>query len=307
MNSNNILIINKPEKIYIPVLDNDATILTKPGDYVYKEAILGYTKGDNKQYIYSTVSGHIEDINTSLVYLNGIKETKSLIIQNDFKEIVGELKGANKIIDNITKDEFINCLMSNYLLNKNGEALYLDYLNPLNDLIINVSDNDDSLSEYYLTNYFNEILETIDAMAEINKIKRCFLVINKNNKKLVNLIEQHIGTYLNIKLVKIRKKLSNDDIFKTYKIDNSNHFEDVKTIYHIYDVLKNNNPLTDTIIYFNDNNNIRFIKVKIGTLVEDLFNILNINSDEYIINNNFKLNNKKIIINQLLNGISINN
>ena len=303
MSSSDILIINQPEKVFIPVLDEDATILAKAGDYLYKEGILGYTKGENKQYIHSTISGHIEDIISSYVYFNGIKPVKSLVIQNDYKEIIDELKGANKIIDNITKEEFINGIMSNYLLNKNGEPLYIDYSNQINDLIINVSDNSDSLSEYYLTNYFNEILETLDALVEINKIKRCYLVINKGNKKLVNLIEQHIGTYLNIKLVKIRKKLSNNDIFKTYKIDDNCYFESVKTIYHIYDVLKNNNPLTETIISINN----KPVKVKLGTLVEDLFNSLNINCSNYTINNNIKTDNKKIIINQLVNEIEINN
>jgi Na+-translocating ferredoxin:NAD+ oxidoreductase RnfC subunit len=303
---NNTLVINRPENIYVPIIDEDATLIAKVGDYVYKEGILGHTKGDNKEYIFSPVSGRVKDIISSKIYDGEIKQVKSIVIENDYKEMLDKLTGVNKVIDNISKEDFIKSITNYHLFDKNNIYLYVDYLNPINTLIVNISDID-YLSDFYFRNYVNEILEVLDALVEINKIKKCYLFVNKSYKTIIKLIEQHIGTYLNIELVKVRKSLSNIDIINKYEVDNDYYFEDTKTLYNIYNVLKNNAPISDTYIYINRSNNVQYYNVKIGTKIDDLFKILNINDDNYYINDTFATNDREIIIDHFINGIKIDN
>ena len=46
-------------------------------------------------------------------------------------------------------------------------------------------------------------LKTIDVLIDINKINTCYLVVNANDKLLIDKIESYIATYINIKLVKM--------------------------------------------------------------------------------------------------------
>ena len=45
-----------------------------------------------------------------------------------------------------------------------------------------------------------EILETIDAILEINKIDQAIIAIKKENTELKQVFDNYIGTYLKIKL-----------------------------------------------------------------------------------------------------------
>lgn len=307
LNCDNILIANKPNRVFIPIIDNDATIIAKNGDYVYKESVLGYTKGDDKQYIYSTVSGHVGEAFTINTYQGNIVPTKCIVIKNDLKEIVENLKGTNKKIDDISKDIFLTKIKRNCLIDNNNNYLYNNYLNKIDTLVINLSDTTDIISNFYLEKFTNEILEAIDAIIEINKIKKCYLIVNKANKQLIKLLEQSIGTYLKINLAKTRKNLSQEYIIKKFKIKDNYYFESIKNAYFIYDILKNNNPLLEKYIFVYENEEIKFIKVKIGTFLCDLMSTLNINHSNFKINyfESTPVTNNQLVITQAFDGIII--
>ena len=307
MLDDNTLTINRPENVYIPILDDEITILPKVGDYVYKDMILGHTKGDNKRFLYSNISGRVKDFAFLNIFNNEFKQIKCLTIGNDYKEIVENLKGSNKQIDDISKENFLNILTSNYLMDKNGNLLSSNYEGEIDNIIINLSSKNEELSYYLINNYVNEILEAIDALVEINKIKNCYLIINKSKKKTIKLIEQYIGTYLNIKLQKVRKEITNDELITKYKLSGNSYFENIKTIYHIYDVLKYNTPLNETYIYFLNNGVKSFLKVKLGTSVDEIFKMLNINSNYYTVNDQYKIIDKNLVINQIIDSIIIDN
>ena len=84
-----LLAVNKPNEVLIPLIDNqDFTIIPKIGEYVYKGNTLAYSKGDEKFYITSPVSGKIIDIKNHLLFNNNFIESKCIIVENDFKEMV---------------------------------------------------------------------------------------------------------------------------------------------------------------------------------------------------------------------------
>ena len=281
---NNLRILNKPEKIYLKYDNNkDYTIIPKINEYIYKCSIVAHTKGDIKECIYSPISGRL---------LETIKENdyKYLILENDFKEINDNLKGINKSIVDIKYEDYINKLATSGIYNQN-KPIYLNYIDSFKKyLIIDCLDNSILLSKFLLKNNIEELLETIDAMIEINKLKECFFLIDKKDKELKKILEQKIGTYLNIKIIKIslRKKEKKITLFKKKnKLEENNIImETINNIFNIKNVLKYNIPFIEKFVIIKKGKNILPIRVKNGTKLSYVLKELSIENDKDIIIDN---------------------
>ena len=116
-----LLIFNKPKKVYIPLVsgnDTDITILVKKGEYVYKGSIVAKRKGDFRIPIHSSVSGTVVDFIEKTSF-DGAK-VKCIVIENDYKEKIEVPSVLKKDINKYTKDEFIKNIKENGVVGLGG-------------------------------------------------------------------------------------------------------------------------------------------------------------------------------------------
>lgn len=276
----------KPEIVYIPLEDKNGTIykhLIKAGDYVYKGQVVAVNENNNFP-IHSSVSGYAVVGSTKLI--NNGKEIKCIVIENDFKEKYEKAKAIIK--KDYTKEEFINSLKENGITGLGGAnyPAYLKYdYDNINYLLINGVECEPFISsdKIVMINYAEEILEAVDKILEIMKIKEAYIVIKNNNSKVINAFNKYIGTYpkINLKLVadiypngweRLVVKETLGIKYDKYPIEKGIIVSNVSTIYAIYEMFKFNRPLTERIITINGIGVKKKInvKVKIGTLVSEI-------------------------------------
>lgn len=302
----NFINFNNPETITIPIINpNDYTIIPKIGDYVYKGNTIAYNKGDIKHYIYSPISGKIIDIVNKNCFFNGISNTKCIVIENDFKEMVEELKGIDKNFNTLTKEEWLEKLSYAGIQDIDSKLpIFIKYSKNIKKMIINTCDinSNDILNNYIVKNYLTELLETIDAIIEINKISECIIVINKYNKEIIKLFEQKIGTYLKIKLMFVSD-------YYLPKVDEETILENLETLYYLNDNLKYDTPFIEKFITFSNKENF-VLKVKLGTSINDIFKNLKLEYTDYIIGNKIsgvKVNDLDLMITQNITALNAYN
>jgi len=281
MNSNEINIITT-DYIYIPY-NKEYKLFFKEQDYIHKEELI--MESDNKK-IYSTVSG-------TLLGLTTLNNKKYLVIENDYKDKLKQKKGSKRFINKYTRDE-LNDLLNEYKI---------EYDTTSKVLIINGMDEykDEITYNTLIKNYTIEILDTIDALIEILNIKKCFLSVSNADDETVNILLNNIGTYPKIDL----KIFTNDNIIskKEVLVDKLTRFKTKKykeqylslfDVLKLYKLLKSKRILTNTFLTVYDvKNNIKqVINVSLGSNLKDVLKELNIDD-------------KNIVINGLLNGISI--
>lgn len=246
--NNKLEVYNKPKIVYIPLLE-DITLLVNKDDYVFKGSILAKIKGKNNKNIYSSVSGKIKGFEEKRIHNNLI--VKCIVIENDFQERIESGYDKIKNLNVISKTTFFKTL-------ENFGIQNIACFNNLriDTLIINIEKY-----EALMYQKCEEILETIDLILEINNINK--VIIISKNKNLIKIINNYIGTYLNIKVKRIYKTNK-----KTYTIN------DIGFIYNIYEILKYNKPITEKIISINNIN----ILVKIGTSITEIMEYIGIDN-----------------------------
>lgn len=295
---NKLVEYKKPNEIYIPLIigsDKDLTVIPKIGDYVYKGMMVANNKGSIKSYLHSSVSGIVKNI-TEKTYINGEK-VKCLIIENDFKEKLEKRIGLKEDIHSYTKDEFIELIKNTGIIGKEGNPTYIKYNTDkkINTLIVNAVECEPYITaDYTLTkNKITDILEAIDAILDINKIDECLICIQKRNKKLADLVNQYVGTYLRIKVKlvgntypmgwerKLIKYVTKKD-YDTLPMEVGIIVNNISTIYAIYNVLKTGMPPYERIITISGNIKGTNILVKIGTPIKEILDYLHLNDEQYI-------------------------
>ena len=282
-------VYNKMKYVYIPLIsgnDTNITVSVKKGDYVYKGSIIGKRKGNFRIPIHSSVSGTVIDYQEKFV-ANGNK-VKCVVIENDFLDAI-EKEYENNDITKYTRKEFLKTIQDCGIVGLGGSGFptYVKYNidKKINTLIVNAVE-----CEPYITADFvlfrekcEEILETIDAIREINNIDEAIIAIKDYNVELKEIIDNYIGTYLKIKvvfvpniypmgweksLVKFIKKVDYDKL----PMEKGVIVNNVSTIYAIYEALKYKKPLTERIVTFTGENLKRpqNVMVKIGTSASEV-------------------------------------
>jgi len=255
-----------PDKVYIPLVngyDTDVTILVKKGEYVYKGDMIGKTKGLFRVPIISSVSGVVSDFQ-EMSYAFG-DTVKCVVIENDKNDNYKEDKEIKKNISDYTKEEFIEILKDSGIVGMGGSSFptYVKYEcdKKIKTLIINAVECEPYITADHtiVKNKCQEILETIDAILEINNIDEAIIAIKNTNTELKKYLDDFIGTYLNIKvclvpdlypmgwernLVKYIKKKQYENI----PIECNIIVNNVSTIYAMYEALKYKKPLTERIV-----------------------------------------------------------
>ena len=302
LTNDKLLVYNKPKKVYIPLIsgnDTNITILVKKGEYVYKGSIIGKRKGDFRIPIHSSVSGTVLDFEEKTCF-NGEK-VKCVVIENDFKEKIEQKLSVKRSINKYTKEEFLNLLMENGIVGLGGAGFptYVKYEpKNINTLIVNAVECEPYItSDHILAKQkCEEILEAIDAILEINKIKEAIIAIKKENIELKQIFDNYIGTYLKIKIKlvpnvypmgwerKLIKEVTHKEYDK-YPIEEGIVVNNISTIYAIYEALKYNKPLIERIITFSGENlqDKRNVLVKIGTPVSEVLEQLKVKENSVIV------------------------
>lgn len=297
-----LLVFNKPKKVYIPLIsgnDKNITILVNKGEYVYKGSMVAKRKGDFRIPIHSSVSGTVLDFEERTCF-NGEK-VKCVVIENDFKEKIETKNINNKKMNEYTKEEFINILRDNGIIGMGGAGFptYVKYdNNKTKVLIVNAVECEPFISSDYMlaSKKCEEILETIDAILEINNIDEAVIAIKENNILLKQVFDNYIGTYLKIKVKCVKnyypagweRSLVNDLLKEDYvniPLEVGVVVNNISTIFAIFEALKYNKPLIERIVTFSGCKiaNCKNVLVKIGTPVLDILNELGFEQDSVII------------------------
>lgn len=302
LTNDKLLVYNKPKKVYIPLIsgnDTNITILVKKGEYVYKGSIIGKRRGDFRIPIHSSVSGTVLDFEEKTCF-NGEK-VKCVVIENDFKEKIEQKLSVKRSINKYTKEEFLNLLMENGIVGLGGAGFptYVKYEpKNINTLIVNAVECEPYITADHILakQKCEEILEAIDAILEINKIKEAIIAIKKENVELKQIFDNYIGTYLKIKIKlvpnvypmgwerKLIKEVTHKEYDK-YPIEEGIVVNNISTIYAIYEALKYNKPLIERIITFSGENlqDKRNVLVKIGTPVSEVLEQLKVKENSVIV------------------------
>lgn len=300
LTSDELVIYNRPQKVYIPLIsgyDQDITILVNKGEYVYKGSIIAKRKGNFRIPIHSSVSGTVIDFEERTCFTG--EKVKCVVIENDFKEKIEQRLPVKKNISKYTKEEYIELLKENGIIGLGGAGFptYVKYEAKINTLIVNAVE-----CEPYVTAdcavikaKCEEILETIDAILEINRIEKAIIAIKKSDIELKEIFDNFIGTYLKIKLVVVNntypmgweRALIKEVCNITYDklpIEKGVVVNNISTIYAIYEALKYNKPLIERIVTFTGTlKEPRNIIVKIGTPIIEVLNKLGMNDEDIII------------------------
>ena len=259
---------HKPKYVYIPLIsqnDTNITVIAKKGDYVYKGSIIGKRKGSLRIPIHSSVSGTVVGIEER-PYLNG-QLVKCVKIENDFKETVQEKQEPRKKINDFTKKQFIEILRDCGIVGLGGAGFptYVKYDTdkPLKTLIVNAVECEPYITADYalMMEKCEEILETIDAIIEINHLEEGIIAVKKSNTALIKLINNFIGTYLKIKLVEVPNlypmgwersvvKEVKHVSYRNLPSEKGIVVNNVATIYAIYEALKFGKPMIERVVTF---------------------------------------------------------
>ena len=301
----------KPSMIYIPLEDIKGNVyknLTKKGQYIFKGDPLAVNKKQELK-IHSSVSGYV--MNQAEKIISNGKTVKCIVVQNDYKEKIRKEKIYKK--SNYTKEEFINSLKENGIVGLSG-SIYPTYkkyqIDNIKYLLINAVECEPYVScdKSVISNYVEEILETIDNIQEIMNIPKAIIVIKKTDISSYKLLFKYIGTYPNIEIYQTRDIYPNGwerilimntlgITYDKYPSEKGIIVNNVSTIYAIYEMLKYNKPLTERIITISGPGikNKTNIKVKIGTPASDIIKEIGYKN----------IKNPLFIIGGLLNGNSL--
>lgn len=280
----------KPQIIYIP-LESKLGVKyqhhVKEGDYVYKGSVVA-TNTEINFPIHSSVSGYV--IKGTMKVMNNGSKIKCIVVENDFKEKYESKVGAKKSIDKYNQVEFVNMLRESGITGLGGSDFptYIKYSSSNSEyLIVNAVECEPMITSDYsvMCEHSEEILECIDAILEIKKLKKAFIAIKETNSKIFKEFNKYIGSYPNIKIVSVldaypigwERNLVEGITgltYKKYPTECGVIVNNVSTIYAIYEMLKYNRPLTERVITITGDGikKPQNVKVKIGASISEIIN-----------------------------------
>ena len=296
-------VYNKPQYVYIPLIafhDENVTLLIKKGDYVCKGDVIARKKGDLKLPIFSSVSGKFIDIEEHM-HSSG-KLVKCVVIENDFKEKVKSVKKVKENINEYSKQEFIDIVKNSGIIGLGGAGFptYAKYdtETKINSLIINAVECEPYITcdTMFIKDHIEELLECIDSVMTINNIEKCYIAVKKENDTLITVLEEFLGSYLNIELKLVKnlypmgweRLLVKEILNITYDklpIEKGVVVNNISTIYQVYESLKYGKPLIERVVTFSGEglNIKKNILVKIGTKIDEVLNSLGYPKEELIL------------------------
>lgn len=284
----------KPQNIYIPLIsshDTDLEILVKEEDKVSKGQVVARRKGNFKTPLFSSVSGVVKGFK-EVEHQSGIK-VNSIIIENDFSEQIDKTKAIRKDIRKMSKQDFLNTLNECGIIGMGGAGFpaYVKYDTDqkVSTLLINAVECEPYITADYrmIMEKCEEILETIDAILDINNITEAVIGVKESNIELIKELNKYIGSYLRIKIYDVQnkypmgwertliKEIKHVDYDK-YTIEKGIIVNNISTIYAIGEAIRCNKPLIERIVTFTGEGlkKPQNVLVKVGTPISDVLDFI---------------------------------
>ncbi|MFA5407755.1 MAG: RnfABCDGE type electron transport complex subunit C [Bacilli bacterium] len=283
-----LLEYKRPETVYIPLVNHsklDCECLVKAGDKVLKGSVVGRRNDHIDLPIYSSVSGKVLGTEEKL-YLNGEK-VQCVVIENDFREKQENLTGARADITTYSKNDFIDLLRKCSVTGMGGSDFptYIKYQSDLNTIVVNAVECEPYITADHMVaqKYTEEILETLDAIMEINNISKGIIALKENNTAVKKKLELYLGTYPKITIVLVRnvypmgweRMIVREVLGLEYdKVPSEKGVvvNNISTIYAIYKALKYKEPINSRIVTITGEaiKEPRNIMIKIGSSMKDV-------------------------------------
>lgn len=279
----------KPQIIYIPLESKNGVEYShnvKEGDYIYKGEVVAVNKDINFP-IHSSVSGYV--VAGSHKIINNGRKIRCIVVENDFKEKYENRAGTKKDITKYSKEEFINLLRESGITGLGGSDFpaFIKYTSCDNFkyFIINGVECEPFITADYalMREYAENLLEGIDAILEIMNIPKAYIAIKEANDVIASEFKKYIGTYPNISLSFVsdgypagwEKNIVAEVLnitYDKYPSEKGVLVSNVSTVYAIYDMLKNNRPLTERVITITGSGikKPQNVRVKIGALMSEI-------------------------------------
>lgn len=289
-----------PEFVYIPLANHTnlkCKCMVKKGESVYKDSVVGIREDHFKLPILSTVSGEVLDIN-KMTYING-EEVACVVIKNDFKEEYKTKPVKVEDITKYTKEEVVDLMQSLSITGMGGSDFptYVKYKTDsiIKHLVVNAVECEPYIKSDYetCTRYSKEILSAIDALVHIFDMESAVIVIKDKNKKMIDAINDYLGTYPKISIKEVddyypagyEKNTVYDALKITYDklpIEKGIVVNNITTMYAIFLALKYHVALDTKFVTVSGdimNKNIN-VHTKIGSLVSDVLELVTIKETE---------------------------
>ena len=293
-----------PKEVIIPLVNHsnmNCNLKVKKGDKVKIGSILGMREDHFTLPIVSSASGVVKEIK-KITYLNN-EEVEAVVITNDFKDTL-LLDEEVKDIDlcKYSKEDFVKLIRDCAVTGMGGSDFptYVKYMadTKIDTLIVNAVECEPFITaDYALINkYAKEVVEAINVVMTIFKIKTCFIGIKEGNKVGLE-FDKWLKRYPNINLSFVKnfypmgweRHLIQKVTGKTYKSLPSEEgiiVNNASTMYEIYEAIKYKRALASRIVTISGLvNKPCNVEVRLGTLVSELMTSL----EEYPENKNLKL------------------
>ena len=262
--SSTVLSNNKPDYVYIPILEN-SKILVRRGEAVKIGSPIIKT---NNKMINSSVSGTVTSIKKVNTITNHLID--AIEIANDFEEKhVKEIK-AKKISS--LKKERIQEVLNDFSIE----------INPHTTLVLNCVDDEPYVltENFYLFLNTLEYLELLDKLASVYELDQVRIVIKSSSSNNINQLMNYLGMFTNISLniVPDLYLLEREQFLIRYLSLKEEKTTVIKAsdLYHINNILKKNKTISDVLITISGNNikNPSIVKVRIGEYLKTALNEL---------------------------------
>ena len=254
-----------PDFIYVPIKTN-YKILVKKDEVVYKNQII---LENNLNKVVCPVSGKVFGVIEKMI--DGQK-TKSLVIQNNFKEQERRLHRQNQVKNE--PDAIISRLYDFYF---KYVASVLETKKIKNIVVNSIEDEPYIINNSYVLKKFNkEILDLVDLLINVFNIKHGYIAIKSNDTTCIDAYLAKIGMYPKISLSLLEDKYL---LGKQFFLLERMHLRqedtlvlDVKTVLQMYYALKYSKFMHETYITIAGPSLLRstVIRVKNGTLLKDI-------------------------------------
>ncbi|MBQ4583494.1 MAG: 4Fe-4S dicluster domain-containing protein [Bacilli bacterium] len=247
-----------PDYVYVPLEENFKLNLKEnkkvlKGDFITDASV-------------SYVSGSACGIKKCLT-VNGIKSC--LVIENDFKE-------QNKKIKKMSNEEMLK-----YLRTDLSKKLQKKSTN----LIFSIIEDEPLVYTYSMlvNNHFQDLLDTIDYLNDLEKFKNIYIVIKDNEKKNIENLISTLGIFPYIKLVTVPNVypiLNTDYLYNILNIKEG-IILNPEEVYEINNVLRCKKNVTEKYLSISGTDiKSCVINVKLGTKVSEILRFAKIKNND---------------------------
>lgn len=283
--------------VYIPINKNVKRIV-KIGEYIKMGQIVAYD--EEESYIHSSVSGEVMDIEK--IFMADGREEKVIKIKNDMTD-TWEIMEKYPDYENLTRDQLVEIVKKAGILGMGGamfptfKKLKVPEGRKLSLLIANGCECEPYLNadNRLMQEKSKEITEGIKIIKSILGIDTAVIAIEAEKKEAIFSMKKQIKSEEEIRLAQVKevypqggekqliKTITNKELSKdTLPYEEGILVLNVATLYAVYDAVVNGKALVERVVTIagggvEEGKNLR---IKIGTLIEDILNILEFSKEK---------------------------